>query len=152
MFFHSLTVADGSQCVVVLHALTDDPPLGEDGVEAQGIHVKVAPGSHQVVCADVTRVSADGEVPVRQRERGVPQHVLVVRQKRNERKIKKVYTLSGRLTKLQTSNLRSFNCTETFFHHLSCCLEFIHHKIDVIIILQLDAELSQRITSLTGAL
>lgn len=75
---NSLTVADGSQCVVVFYALTDDPPLGEDGVEAQGIHVKVAPGSHQVVCADVTCVSPNGKVPVGQGERGVSQHVLVV--------------------------------------------------------------------------
>lgn len=42
----SLTVADGSQCVVVLYALAYDPPLGEEGVAAEGIHVKAAPGSH----------------------------------------------------------------------------------------------------------
>ncbi len=75
---NSLTVADGPQRVVVFHALTDDPPLGEDGVGAQGIHVKAAPGTHQVIRADVTCVSTDGKVPVGQGEGGVLQHVLVV--------------------------------------------------------------------------
>lgn len=40
-----LTVADGSQCVIVLHTLTDHPPVGEDGVGADGIHIEVAPRS-----------------------------------------------------------------------------------------------------------
>lgn len=74
----SLTVADGAQCVVVVHTLTDDPPLGEDGVGAQGIHVEAAPGSHQVVRADVTSAPPDGKVPVGQGEGGVLQHVLVI--------------------------------------------------------------------------
>lgn len=78
---NSLTVADGSQCVVVLHTLTDDPPLGEDGVGAQGVHVKAAPGPHQVISADVTCASTDGKVPVGQGEGGVLQHVLVVSNK-----------------------------------------------------------------------
>lgn len=78
---NSLTVADGSQCVVVLHVLTDDPPLGENGVGAQGVHVKAAPGPHQVISADVTCASTDGEVPVGQGEGGVLQHVLVVSNK-----------------------------------------------------------------------
>lgn len=72
----SLTVADGSQRVVVLHALTDDSPLGEDRVRTQRVHVKIAPGSHQVICADVTCVSPDSKVPVGQGEGGVLQHVL----------------------------------------------------------------------------
>lgn len=72
----SLTVADGSQRVVVLHALTDDSPLGKDGVRTQRVHVKIAPGSHQVICADVTCVSPDSKVPVGQGEGRVLQHVL----------------------------------------------------------------------------
>lgn len=72
----SLTVADGSQRVVVLHALTDDSPLGEYGVRTQRVHVKIAPGSHQVICADVTCVSPDSKVPVGQGEGRVLQHVL----------------------------------------------------------------------------
>lgn len=74
----ALTVADGSECVIVLDALTHHPPLGEDGVGAQGIHVEAAPGAHQVVRADVTCAAADGEVPVGQSEGRVLQHVLVV--------------------------------------------------------------------------
>lgn len=71
-----LTVADGPKCVIVLNILTHDPPLREDGVGAEGVHVSIAPGSHQVVCADVTCVPADGKVPVGQGEGGIPQHVL----------------------------------------------------------------------------
>lgn len=74
----SLTVADGSERVIVLYALADDPPLGEDRVGAQGIHVKAAPGSHQVIGADVACASTDGKVPVGQGEGRVTQHVLVV--------------------------------------------------------------------------
>ena len=48
------TVADGAQSVVVLHALTDDPPLGEHRVGADGAPVEGAPGPKQVVGADVT--------------------------------------------------------------------------------------------------
>ena len=70
------TVADGAQRVVILHALADDPPLGEEGVGAQGVHVKAAPGAHEVVGADVTRAAADGKVPVGQSEGGILQHVL----------------------------------------------------------------------------
>lgn len=61
-----LTVADGAQRIVVLHALADDPPLGEDGVWADGAHVKGAPRSHQVIGADVTLAAPDGKVPVGQ--------------------------------------------------------------------------------------
>ena len=39
-----LTVADGAQRVVVIDTLTDDPPLGEYGVRADGVHIKGAPG------------------------------------------------------------------------------------------------------------
>lgn len=72
-----LTVADGSQRVVVLHGLTHDPPLREDGVGADGVHVEAAPGAQQVIRADVTRASTDGKVPVGQGEGGVLEHVLV---------------------------------------------------------------------------
>lgn len=66
-----LTVAHGAQGVVVFHALADDPPLGEDGVWADGAHVEGAPRSHQVVGADVTLAAPDGKVPVGQSECGV---------------------------------------------------------------------------------
>lgn len=61
-----LTVADGAHCIIVFYALTDDPPLGEDGVGADGAHVKGAPRSHQVISADVTLAAPDGKVPVGQ--------------------------------------------------------------------------------------
>lgn len=35
-----LTVADGAQRIIVLHALAYDPPLGEDGVWANGAYIK----------------------------------------------------------------------------------------------------------------
>ncbi len=63
-----ITVADGPQRVVLLHALTDDPPAWEDGVGADGADVEGAARTHQIVCADVTLAAADGEVPVRQSE------------------------------------------------------------------------------------
>lgn len=59
-----LTVADGAQSVVVIHALADDPPLGEHRVGADGAHVEGAPGSHQIVGADITIAASDGKVPV----------------------------------------------------------------------------------------
>lgn len=71
-----LTVADGAHRVVVVHALADDPPLGEHGVGAEGAHVERAPGSQQVVGADVAIAASDGKVPVRQGKGGVAQHVL----------------------------------------------------------------------------
>lgn len=70
------TVADGAHGVVVVHALADDPPLCEHRVGADGAHVKCAPGSQQVICADVTLAASDGKVPVGQGEGGVAQHVL----------------------------------------------------------------------------
>lgn len=73
-----LTVADGAQSVVVVHTLADDPPLGEHRVWADGAHIEGAPRSQQVIGADVTVAAADGEVPVRQGERGVAQHILHV--------------------------------------------------------------------------
>lgn len=76
-----LTVADGSQCVIVLYAFTHDSPLREDGVGAQGIHIKTAPGSHQVICADVTCVSTNGKVPIGQGKGWILQHVLFIRYK-----------------------------------------------------------------------
>lgn len=72
----SLTVADGAEVVVVFHALADDPPLGEDGVWADRAHVEGAPGSHQVISADVTVTAPDGKVPVGQCESRVSQHIL----------------------------------------------------------------------------
>ena len=72
----ALTVADGAHRVVVVHALADDPPLGEHGVGAEGAHVERAPGSQQVVGADVAIAASDGKVPVRQGKGGVAQHVL----------------------------------------------------------------------------
>lgn len=71
-----LTVADGAQSVVVIHTLTDDPPLREDRVGADGAYIEGAPGSHQVVGADVTVAASDGEVPVGQGKGGVAQHAL----------------------------------------------------------------------------
>lgn len=71
-----LTVADGAQGVIVFHALADDPPLGEDGVWAERAHVEGAPGSHQVIGADVTVAAPNGKVPVGQSKRGVSQHIL----------------------------------------------------------------------------
>lgn len=72
----SLTVADGAEGVVVFHAFADDPPLGEYGVWADRAHVKGAPGSHQVIGADVTVTAPDGKVPVGQSKRRVSQHIL----------------------------------------------------------------------------
>jgi len=63
-----LTVAHGAQRVVVFHALTDDPPVGEHGVGADGADVEGAPGSEQLVGADVAIAASDGKVPVRQGE------------------------------------------------------------------------------------
>lgn len=71
-----LTVADGPQRVVLLHALTHDPPAREDGVGADGVGVEGAARAHQIIRADVTHAAADGEVPVRQREARISQHVL----------------------------------------------------------------------------
>lgn len=71
-----LTVADGAQSVIVFHTLTDDPPLGEHGVGADGTDVNGAPGSQQVVGADVALTASDGKVPVGQGEGWVAQHVL----------------------------------------------------------------------------
>lgn len=67
----SLTVAYGAEGVVVFHTFADDPPLGEDGVWADGAHVEGAPGSHQVISADVTVTAPYGKVPVGQSERRV---------------------------------------------------------------------------------
>lgn len=58
------TVADGAQSVVVIHTLADDPPLWEHRVGADGAHIKCAPGSQQVICADVAFAASNGEVPV----------------------------------------------------------------------------------------
>lgn len=71
-----LTVADGAHRVVVVHALANDPPLREHGVGAEGAHVERAPGSQQVVGADVAIAASDGKIPVRQGKGGVAQHVL----------------------------------------------------------------------------
>lgn len=76
-----LTVADGAQSVVVINMLTDDPPLGEHRVGTDGVHIEAAPGSQQVVGADVTLAASDGKVPVGQSEGGVTQHVLHRRNK-----------------------------------------------------------------------
>lgn len=70
------TVADGAQSVVVIHTLADDPPLWEHRVGADGAHIKCAPGSQQVICADVAFAASNGEVPVGQGKGGVAQHVL----------------------------------------------------------------------------
>lgn len=63
-----LTVADGTQRVIVVQALTHDAPLGEDGIGADGIFIEAASGAHQIISADVTLVSSDGKVPVRKSE------------------------------------------------------------------------------------
>lgn len=71
-----LTVADGAQCIIVIHTLADDPPLGEHRIGADRARIEGTPCAHQVVCADVTLVAADGKVPVGQGKCGVTQHVL----------------------------------------------------------------------------
>lgn len=78
------TVADGAQSVVVLHALANDPPLRESGVGADGVQVKGAPCSQQVVSADVTLAASNGKVPVWKGKRGISQHVLVTQCKEKQ--------------------------------------------------------------------
>lgn len=41
-----LTVTDGAQRVIVVQALAHDSPLGEDGIGADSVFIKVAPGAH----------------------------------------------------------------------------------------------------------
>lgn len=46
VYISVLTVADGALRVIVVHALTYDPPLGEDRVGTDSIYIEAAPGTH----------------------------------------------------------------------------------------------------------
>lgn len=71
-----LTVTDGPLHLVLLHVLAYHSPLREHGVRANAVHVEAAPGSKQLVCADIALVPSNRKVPVRQSECRVPEHVL----------------------------------------------------------------------------